>query len=117
MTSSDIAAWIGAAAWVPQVLGWVAKHLVKPTLKIISAPTVTVGYSDLGPVVFLNASISADQKDALIERISLEAVHEKGDSRALTWTWLTETPFQLAVPTGETMDLRKNQAAVALKVS
>ena len=117
MNPSDIAAWIGAAAWAPQVLGWLAKHLTKPTLKIISAPTVSVGYSNLGPLVFLNASISADKTDALIERISLETVHEKGDSRVLTWTWLTETPLQLAAPTGEMMDFRKSQPAIALKVS
>ncbi len=117
MSATDIAAWIGGGGTLFQVAERLAKYFIKPTLNIISAPTVTVGYSDLGPVVFLTVSISAEKKDALIEKISLTATHEKGDSRMLTWTWLTETPFQVAVPTGETMDFQKSQAAVALKVS
>jgi hypothetical protein len=117
MSPSDIAAWIGAASWAPQIIGWLAKQLVKPRLEIISAPTATVGYSNLGPTVLLTVSISADKKDALIEKMSLEALHKKGESRVLTWAWLTETPLQLAAPTGEIMDLRKNQPAIALKVS
>jgi hypothetical protein len=55
--------------------------------------------------------------DALVEKVTLRAIHEKGEERLLTWKWLNETQHQIRMPTGETAaEVVKNQPAVALKV-
>ncbi|MGO9270037.1 MAG: hypothetical protein ACLQOO_07265 [Terriglobia bacterium] len=119
MTPEDIAAYIGAAAWVPQIVTWINGAVAKPKLRIISAPTVSIGFSNLGPTVNLTASISADRRDALIEELSLKATHEKGEVRVLKWKWLNEPQGQIEIPipTAPLMQFSKQQPAIALKVT
>jgi hypothetical protein len=93
------------------------KSVAKPKLKIVSAPTVEIGYSTFGPIVNLTAAISVECRDALIEKITLKATHEKGEERHLTWKWLNEKQHQIQSATGEMAEVSKNQPAVALKVS
>ncbi len=113
MTSAELAAYIGAAAWLPQIYRWFAR----PKVDITSAATVEIGYTTFGPVVNLSCAISAERRDAVIKQLTLNVTHEKGDTRRLTWMRLNETPFKLRVPTGENMDFVKEQPAIALLVS
>lgn len=85
MTPAEIAAYVGAAAWAPQIAKYLYQTYAKPKLKLISAPTVSIGYSSSGPIVNLTTSISADRKDAVIEKMTFSVVHEKGEERELTW--------------------------------
>lgn len=116
MRLPEIAAFIGAAAWLPQIASWIYKKYSKPVLKLILSPKLELGYISLGPIINFTCSISAEKKDALIEKITLKVTHEKGDSRLLTWKFLNEIQQQIRSYTGETAEVSKNQPAVALKV-
>jgi hypothetical protein len=116
MTAVEIAAYIGAAAWLPQLLQWLYAWLKRPKLKLLSGETIGAGYTAFGQVVTLTTAISCDRRDALIKRVTLRTTHEKGDKRQLTWVWLKEAQMQISMPTGETLDFAKNQPALALKV-
>jgi hypothetical protein len=108
---------VGAAAWLPQIGQWIYTLASKPKLKVLPAPTVSVGYNILGPIVNLMVSISAERRDAVIEKITLKVRHDKGEERHLTWKLLNETFSQIRTPTGESAEYIKDQPAIALKVS
>jgi hypothetical protein len=117
MSPSDIAAYIGAAAWAPQIVQWLYAWAKRPTLKLASARNAQVGYSNAGPIVTLTTAISCERRDALIRKVRLKVKHEKGEERQLEWEWLKESQLQMSIPTGETLAFDKNQPALALKIS
>lgn len=116
MTWIDIAALIGAAAWLPQIVTWVYRAAVKPKLDIVPAPTPEVGYTFYGPIFNVMLAFSAARKDAIIDQIQLTISHEKGRRISLTWVSLNEAFSQIRGPAGETSEISKNQAAIALKI-
>lgn len=117
MTASDVAAYIGAAAWAPQIIQWLYSSTKKPKLKAVSGGAAQIGYTGFGPVVGKTIAISCDRKDALIKSVRLYAAHEKGEKRQLNWSWLNESQMQMSAPTGEVFQFGKNEPALALKVS
>jgi hypothetical protein len=117
MNPADIAAWIGAAAWFPQIGKWVYNIWARPQIRIVPSATVMLTHSNLGPTVQLTASLSTDRRDALIERVELEMRHELGEERRLTWVLVSEFGQQLTVPTGEVMNFGRNQPATAIKIT
>lgn len=117
MTASEIVAYIGAAAWLPQVIGWGYRLVIRPQVHLVPAPTPEVGYTIFGPIFNLSCAISASRRDAIIQRMSITLQHERGQSALLTWKTLNETFSQIRSTTGETAEVTKNQPAIALKVS
>lgn len=116
MNAIEIAAYLGAAAWVPQIITWVFRAAVKPLPKLVSAPTLELGYTTFGPILNLTCAIASSRKDALIERIAATFKHENGENHTLTWQWLEEILFTTTTTTGETGETKKSQPAIALKV-
>ena len=68
---------------MPQIGKWIYGLVARPKFKIVSAPTVKIGYSTLGLIVNLTASISVERRGALIDKITLKTTHEKGEVRHL----------------------------------
>jgi len=118
MTGTDVAAYIGAGAWMPQILSWMYRLLAKPRVRVIPGPTAEIGYTTFGPIVNIPASFFSERADALIHKITLDAEHEKGERRSLIWKWLNETQHQIRLPTGAiTAEVVRNQLALALKLN
>lgn len=117
MTAADLVAYIGAAAWVPQIGTWVYSAYSKPKLKIVSAGTIEIGFSVYGPIANATLAISAERKDAFIERMTLRVTHEHGEQRFLDWRFLNEAQQQIRDPQGNVSSQFRNTPAVALKVS
>lgn len=107
---------LGAAAWVPQVAGWISRALVKPRLKVIPSNAPEIGFSSLGPIFNLTCAISAEKKDGIIERITARVRHERGHTNEFKWATLNEVFSQVRSTEG-IAEVSKNQPAIALKVS
>lgn len=116
MTSIEIVAYIGALAWLPHILGWAYREVVKPQIRVSCALTAEVGYSTLGPIVNINLAISTERRDALIEKITLALIHEKGEKRTLVWQTLNEHEQEFRTAEGQTSQWTRSQPATALKV-
>jgi hypothetical protein len=116
MTPADIAAYIGAAAWLPQIGKWAYDAWMTPKLRIVPGGDVLLSYTNLGPTVQLTASLFVQRRDALIERIALDSNHELGEKRHLVWVLVSELSHQLTVPTGEMVNFGRSQPATAIKV-
>lgn len=116
MTAIEWAAIIGAAAWLPHIGTLVVRWLTKPRVKLIPGPQPEIGYTALGPILNFTSALSAERKDAVIESITLEATHERGQVTRFAWSTLNETFSQIRGPEG-TAEVTRNQPAIALKVS
>jgi hypothetical protein len=118
MTPAEWAAFVGAAAWLPQIGQWLYGWLAKPALRISSGTTIEMGYSNnYGPIANPTLALSTSRKDAIIEKMTVEVKHEQGDTHLLTWVALNENFSEIRNPAGEVLEVGKNQAAIALKVS
>lgn len=92
-----LAALVGAAAWIPQILNWIAK----PKLEVLSAPVLGITFNQGGASARWTISIAAERQDALITKAELIITHHKGDRRTLSWARLEEELTQLNVPIAE----------------
>lgn len=117
MTPGDIAAYIGAAAWLPQIGVWAYGRLTTPKLKLVSAKQIEIWFSTFGPGVNATFAFSADRRDALIEKMSLRATHENGDKRDFDWRYLNDNQSQSLDAQGNISSQFRRSPAVALKVS
>ncbi len=117
MSAIEIVAYIGAAAWLPHVITWIYRSLIGPALRLVPGSNLMLSYMTKGSTVILNCSISTKRKNALIDKIKLQFIHENGDQREFEWAYLEEIPFQIRGLTEETgVDITRNQPAIALKI-
>lgn len=117
MTAIDIAAIVGAAAWLPQIGTWIYRAVVTPRLEFVPAPAPELGFTSLGPILNIRAALSCGRKDAIVENMRIVLRHERGREIELTWASLNETISQIRGAGGETTDVSKWQPAIALKLS
>ena len=50
MKPEEIAAYIGAAAWLPQIAAWIYRSVIKPKLRVIPNQFAEVGFTTYGPI-------------------------------------------------------------------
>jgi hypothetical protein len=117
LTPTEIAAYIGAAAWAPQILTWIYRHGVKPVAEIVPEPRLQLGFTTYGPIFNIRLALCAAKKDAIIDRIEIDLRHQEGELHALTWTGMRETFSEIVDETGNRQLVEKDQPAIALKVT
>lgn len=116
MSGFEWAALIGAAAWLPQI-GFIIWHAFKrPKLRFSPETTIEIGFTSFGPIANPSFAISSTRKEALIENISMDIVHDDGDTHKFRWQLLDEKGFEGTSSKGETIELRRSQSASALKI-
>ncbi len=112
-----VLALLGALAWFPQLISWVNSFFTKPKLRFVPDGTTEIGYTFFGPIINHFFAISSDRKDALIEKMTFEITHEKGEKHNFCWKFLDERGPELTSVSGECAQWGKNQSAIALKVT
>jgi hypothetical protein len=71
MESTDIAAYLGALAWLPQL----------PVIRIIPDRTAQIGHTIFGPIFNLRLSIDVNKKDTIVDFIGVQLRHKGGAER------------------------------------
>lgn len=120
MSTSDIIAYIGAAAWLPQIGQWLYSWAKRPKLRVVPGGEATIGYTNFGPVVVVPLAIACERRSAVITSARLRTVHAEGQTMRMAWTILREpqTQLQLTLPGApQQMEFAKTQPALALKVT
>lgn len=115
MTGSDIVAIVGAAAWAPQIIQWINEARKRPKLELIPAPTIVLGYTAVGPVIQLAASISSQNRDIIVTEMAVLVQHESREERLLKWSSVAETLASFNVPEIEGLSMNKTQNVLAVK--
>jgi hypothetical protein len=115
-TAGEIAGFIGAAAWLPQMAYWGVRYFSKPNVIVIPDKTPEVGYSTFGPIINLRLAISTDNKEVLLNNFEVLLVHEDGEQHTLTWQGTTETFSQIRDQSGASQVVEKQETGIAVKV-
>lgn len=68
----------GCRALSPQIGDWIYNAFSEPELKIVSAGKIEIGFSMFGPIANPTLAISAERRDAPIEKMTLRVTHEHG---------------------------------------
>jgi len=115
--AAEIAAYLGALAWFPQIVAWIWRAASRAALRVRTAQNIQIGHGGLGGVIGLNVAVSAERKDALVDRVHAMVVHERGDRREFVWSWATENQTEMRNDAGERVQMSRTQAVLAIKVA
>lgn len=116
MTHTEIAAYIGAAAWLPIVATWAYKRFVTPNVTIVSGEIPEIGFTTFGPIINLRMAITAERKPAIVDSFSLKLTHKDGGTHLFHWAGMTEDVNQIVDSTGTRQRIEKEQTAIAFHV-
>ncbi len=116
ITPADVAAYIGAAAWLPQIGSWVHDYWAKPVISIVPARTAQVGFTRLGPIFNLGMALTSDRKSAIIESFDATLKHQDGESRSLAWAGMNETFSEITDPLGNRQIVAR-ETSIAFKIA
>lgn len=116
MTSAEIAAYIGAAAWLPHIGSLIYRKVVKPTVTIVPDKYAGVGFTSYGPIFNVRMMFSAENKDLIIDGFELLLVHSEGEKRTLRWSGLSETFSEITDTSGNRQVVSRDQTPIALKI-
>jgi hypothetical protein len=116
MSPVDIAAYIGAAAWAPQIVSWIYQWYVTPQIEVVTGRFASLGYTRFGPIFNLNLGFFAKRKAALIDSLQAVLVHEDGDRHIFQMEGMNETMSDIADASGTKTTVSKEQATLAFRV-
>ena len=117
LNTTDVIAYLGAAAWIPQIITWGYNAITKPVLTITPDRTVSIGHTIFGPIFNLRLSINVDKKDTLIDFIGIEVQHESGAKHTLEWTGMTEFFSEVKNSAGDNQIIQRDIVPISVKLS
>lgn len=116
MTPAEVAAYVGAAAWLPQIAAWLYRAFVNPKIIIVPDAYAEVGFTSLGPIFNVRLAFDCERKGAVIDGFELQVRHEDGDTRVFRWAGLSETFSEIRDNAGNRQVVSRDQTPIALKI-
>lgn len=116
MKPKEIAAYIGAAAWLPQIAVWIYRAVIKPKLRIIPDQFAEVGFTAYGPIFNVRMAFLVENRDLIVDGLNLSLRHEDGETRLFRWAGLGETFSEITDSAGNRQIVSKDQSPIAIKV-
>jgi hypothetical protein len=118
MKPEEIAAYVGAAAWLPQIAVWLYRSLVRPKLRIVPEQRAEIGFTTYGPIFNVRMAFFVEHRDLIIDGIDLTIRHETGERRAFRWIGIGETFSQVTDAEGRPQQtVSRDQTPIAIKIS
>jgi hypothetical protein len=114
VTSTVIAAWLGAAAWLPPIIFLIYRSVIKPKVTIVPGKRVEIGYTTYGPIFNLRLAVSAARKEAIIDYVGASIQHEDRSSYEFEWEGMQETFSQIKNQSGIIQSVERDYSPIAL---
>jgi hypothetical protein len=114
---TEIAAVVGALAWIPPIYTGVRTWLTKPSIRVITQPNPEVGYTTLGPILNLRVALTVVHKDIVVTGIRLVVTHESGDQTTFSWRGVVQRMGTMNYPEVGAVPFEKELNVLAMKVS
>ncbi|OGT35672.1 MAG: hypothetical protein A3F11_07135 [Gammaproteobacteria bacterium RIFCSPHIGHO2_12_FULL_37_14] len=114
---TNIIAYLGAAAWIPQIITWVCNFFSKPVIAIIPEKIACIGYTIYGPIFNLRLSINTKKKDSIIDFMSVELCHENGSKHNFEWAGMAEFFSEVKNNKGENQIIQRDIIPIAIKLN
>ena len=116
MSWYEIAAVVGALAWVPQIISWIYNAVVKPSITFVVDHTAEVGFTTNGPIFNLTLAINAERKGVVLHGLQVILTHQSGEKHVFTWQGIVNRMGTMTAE-GTRMPFEKDQNAIAIKIS
>lgn len=116
MKPEEIAAYIGAAAWLPQIFTWIYRSMVKAKLRVVPDQIAEVGFTNFGPIFNVRMAFFVEHRDLIVDGIELAVRHQDGETRHLRWAGLGETFSEITDSSGNKQIVSRDQSPIAIKV-
>src|ERR1035437_1754066 len=116
MTPAEIAGYIGAAAWLPIIISWLYKLIVKPHVMIIPDEYPEIGFTTFGPIVNVRMAITTARKPVVLDSIDLKLTHQDGESRVFHWSGMNEQVSQIVDAAGNRQTVEKETNPIAFLI-
>jgi hypothetical protein len=116
MTPTEIVAYIGAAAWLPQIATWIYRKVVQPVVTIVPDKYAEVGFTSFGPIFNMRMAFSTENKNVIVDGFELLLRHSDGDTYTLRWAGLNETFSEITDAAGNRQVIGRDQTPIALKI-
>jgi len=117
MNSTDIVAYIGAAAWLPPIFVLIYSKCSKPNVTIVPDKFVEIGYTTFGPLFNLRLSINVDKKDILLDHMSIILRHEDGSTHNLEWSGIYEIISEVKNNHGDSQVIHRDGIPIQIKLN
>ena len=117
MSFIDLAAIIGALAWIPPIFVVVRAWMTKPTIRVITQPSPEIGFTTLGPIVNARVAFTVSHKDIVITAIRLSVTHESGEQAFFSWQGIVQRMGTMTYPQIGAVPFEKESGVLAMKVS
>ncbi|EGJ49767.1 hypothetical protein [Desulfocurvibacter africanus] len=118
LSVAEIAAYIGAAAWIQPLVYFAISFFKRPRLRLIPSEKIAICYHESGPVLIQKAFMTSSTKEMIVDSIEILLRHEKGDVCRLKWDYYIETLSEIQDMTqGTKQEFRRNGEAIALKLN
>lgn len=116
MKTEEIAAYVGAAAWLPQIAGIIYRRIVQPEVSITPGQYGEAGFTSFGPIFNLQLLFSVEKKDIVLDGLEMILQHTDGDLHILRWAGIGETFSEITDAAGNRQIVKRDQTPIAIKI-
>jgi len=117
MTLFEVAAILGALAWLPHLIKLIKDIVTRPKIRIITQRTAEIGYTFFGPILNLRIAFSVRHRDIVISSIKIRLKHETGEERILSWQGIVQRLGQMGTPEVGLIPWEKEHSVLAIKLT
>lgn len=112
----EIAALLGALAWLPHIVKLIKDYFIKAEIRIILPKYPEVGFSTFGNIFNTKIAFATKNKDIVISDIGIKIKHESGSEKYFSWQGITHRLAEF-VKDNTTLPMEKNQSVLAIKLN
>jgi hypothetical protein len=120
LTGTEIAAYLGATAWAPPIIGLGRKFFTRPLITVLPDNTsLQLGFGGIGmgATFSIKPLINTDKKDALVDFIGVEIRHTDGSTYNFEWPGMYEYLSEIRSGFGERQIEHRDTKPIAIKLS
>lgn len=117
MSLIDLAAIVGALAWIPPIFVAVRAWVTRPEIRVITQPAPEIGFTTFGPILNLRVALTVTHKDIVITGIKLQVTHESGEEAIFSWRGIVQRMGTMNYPQVGAVPFEKESSVLAMKVS
>ncbi len=117
MSFTDLAAVVGALAWLPPIFVAIRGWMTRPQVRVITQPSPEIGFTTLGPILNLRVALTVTHKDIVITGIRLRVTHESGEQAFFSWRGIVQRMGTMNYPQVGAVPFEKELNVLAMKIS
>jgi hypothetical protein len=114
---TDLAAVVGALAWIPPIFVGIRAWITRPEIRIITQPAPEIGFTTFGPILNIRIALTVRHKDIVITGVRLQVRHESGEESVFSWRGIVQRMGTFNYPQIGAVPFEKESSVLAMKVS